>query len=892
VALTTSTGAGDINRDTLKTDYAFPWNRENRSTQDWTSAWNITRNVRIWQSHDGAGGSFPQSDMAEYPAMSINPSTGVLQGSWIHPNENGMYTGDTSLTGRRVRDYDPPAETDVHYGNRLTAVFNHVGAAGSNPTGVGDSGGIAVYDGTGSSLDVLDGGIGYFAEKVWRSSTDHILDRFKNPHIVADGDRMHVSYYDRIDRSLKYWFGVSGITHAHDQVGSSAAPGHGEPYDGYTLYDRRWVNLDGYYNSYDAAVNGSSVPFVLEDYTAPATVPSEDMTMKTGVNAQYRYFRGTAGNYPGTWRYVSATSTWGSKFAVGQTIADGDVLFYTGTSQDNADNHTSTGNSATVYARVAGTIAARGINAAGQQSNNTWIPVVTLTADSQHLAYKITDDTDYVNYSYTDPSRVKPGDIIDVGQTIFKFGYDNGRATGSNAIPYNSPVRANVLAVAFPFAGDDTPDIDRYPFITIEKLPYTATPEAGGETYQADEYDYLDLKATPDMDCIGLINVRPGQIVKAGTPLFTHEGISDSADRYSDYFRAPYDMKILALHVTQGQELWLTGTNSTRHIYIPAVTYAPVSGVDTSNWKAYTPTSADRFVGDVLVIDEQTVAMGDALFKYGSSWSNRNSNTYTSPVAGVIGKVFIKGNTAWPVDEKVALFEFTPDPAGLPSSPPYSRVRDIGRPQNGTGATQAGTLADAGYHNAIALDNGDKPVIAYYDAKNQRLKVAWAGVSVPLAGADWTVDEITAANSRVGEFVSLKIHTDNTLHIAAKNGSNQLVYIRGTPKGGGGWTYSDPVVVDNAGSVGTWADISLDSGGNPWITYRENTGARNSVKMAYLPGGEAGYLIPANWETMAVPNRYDALDARLSIENYTGAWKAAIGYRAADKFRISYFIDQ
>jgi hypothetical protein len=145
--------------------------------------------------------------------------------------------------------------------------------------------------------------------------------------------------------------------------------------------------------------------------------------------------------------------------------------------------------------------------------------------------------------------------------------------------------------------------------------------------------------------------------------------------------------------------------------------------------------------------------------------------------------------------------------------------------------------------------------------------------------------------------VSIKIDTNsaaarkNVLHIAAKNGSNQLVYIKGTPDGYEGYTYSDPVVVDNAGSVGRWTDISLDSAGKPWIAYRENTGARNSVKMAYLPGALAGYDIPANWEAMTVPNRYDAMDARLSIENYS-TWKAAIGYRAADKFRISYFIDE
>ena len=169
---------------------------------------------------------------------------------------------------------------------------------------------------------------------------------------------------------------------------------------------------------------------------------------------------------------------------------------------------------------------------------------------------------------------------------------------------------------------------------------------------------------------------------------------------------------------------------------------------------------------------------------------------------------------------------------------------------------------NAGLHNAIAVTKDGYPVVAYYDATNEKLKLAVSGDSVPISAENWFIidnvipDEYEIYRFGTGQFVSIAIDhkTDpETIHMAAMNSVNgSLVYIKGAirpavpgtlnthysaaePAGG---VLSDVTVrvVDNVGTVGRWCSISLDSEGNPWIAYHDTgyIGSRDGVKLAYL----------------------------------------------------------
>jgi hypothetical protein len=223
----------------------------------------------------------------------------------------------------------------------------------------------------------------------------------------------------------------------------------------------------------------------------------------------------------------------------------------------------------------------------------------------------------------------------------------------------------------------------------------------------------------------------------------------------------------------------------------------------------------------------------------------------------------------------------------------------------GTGALVNGSGAiNAGEHNAIATTSGGFPVIAYYDATNQKLKLAVSNKVNPLAANDWVIRDNVIPTGNLshrgtGQFVSIAIDqrvTPNIIHIAAMNTNGNLVYVKGslnpgftngnrTETTGGVLTRptgaptthpeGEPVVqvVDSNGTVGRWCNISLDNGGgNPWIAYQDTgyIGAKDGVKLAYLNtttftkgrttfAGEDmdvyGESI-TGWETMHVPTVY------------------------------------
>ena len=249
--------------------------------------------------------------------------------------------------------------------------------------------------------------------------------------------------------------------------------------------------------------------------------------------------------------------------------------------------------------------------------------------------------------------------------------------------------------------------------------------------------------------------------------------------------------------------------------------------------------------------------------------------------------------------------------------------------------------SDAGEYNSIAVTSQGYPVVAYYDNANQKLRLAISNDIRPVLGTAWRIeDNVIPADQQLaftgtGMYVSMKIDTrtgatQNTVHIAAMNSLNKsLVYIKGTLGANRTYTFNTVQVVDSVGSVGRWCALSLDSNGNPWISYQDESyqGSRDGIKLAYYndtiyykgrsggAGGAGGVTYRPNedvdmfnkpingWEAMHVPTAFRVANARQGMECYpvrnpqtfTGTapnkdWTGAVAYLGEDYFRVAYYI--
>jgi hypothetical protein len=278
------------------------WNREN--TAAWNAdTWTDQRMARVWTSQDTDrfggtnytdttgtagidGGSnavsgtdvTKASEHGEHVSMTVNPADGKLFGAWAWNDFASVLWGTPNEWGKIMQQWtDPFDNTDIHfstvpvsttYQNRVSAtgrpivVYNAGGTSGGNlPTGITNKGGLYVFDleGTDSDLSTNSEGIrrGYWVEKTHHGTgaTDTVTyfkaDRFRNPRIITRGDDIHVSYYDQITRSLKYWYGRNGVEGTSGIYRENAAVGSG-------FYAQRWVNLDGGFEQNDMRRNAST----------------------------------------------------------------------------------------------------------------------------------------------------------------------------------------------------------------------------------------------------------------------------------------------------------------------------------------------------------------------------------------------------------------------------------------------------------------------------------------------------------------------------------------------------------------------------------------------------------------------------------------------------------
>ena len=290
------------------------------------------------------------------------------------------------------------------------------------------------------------------------------------------------------------------------------------------------------------------------------------------------------------------------------------------------------------------------------------------------------------------------------------------------------------------------------------------------------------------------------------------------------------------------------------------------------------------------------------------------------------------GGDAFTISTGLRVVNFDERRQGTANIKDRTSVRDTGLP-------------DVGEHNAIAITSEGYPVIAYYDASSQRLRMAVSNSATPTAATNWAVLKDVIADDLIGfgtgQFVSMRIDrtgtaqtTQNRVHMAALNSTtNQLVYIRGkitipttgwpgstvqNAAGSNILTIDTVKVIDSVGTVGRWSTISLDANGDPWIAYMDeaNNGSKDGVKLAYYNSGFTKELNDPygndikGWETMHVPARYRVENqiiegrenGRLGLENFptrnvttaaTEFWSGAVSYLGNNgtsiRYRIAYY---
>jgi hypothetical protein len=200
---------------------------------------------------------------------------------------------------------------------------------------------------------------------------------------------------------------------------------------------------------------------------------------------------------------------------------------------------------------------------------------------------------------------------------------------------------------------------------------------------------------------------------------------------------------------------------------------------------------------------------------------------------------------------------------------------------------------NAGECVAIDVDENGLPVVVYYNTAAQTLRLARADKVNPRAPADWTRQNVFAggdANAQFsGQHVAMKFDTGGGLHVVCyRSSSGDLLYLY-APKpnpAGTDYVFQNSVVVDYAGAVGTWPDISLN-GVTPYVSYINNSmiGTFEGLKLAYYDSGLGG------WEYEILPLITAIADKRTNIEYYPGAapvpWTVALGY-ASDNFDLIY----
>jgi len=146
---------------------------------------------------------------------------------------------------------------------------------------------------------------------------------------------------------------------------------------------------------------------------------------------------------------------------------------------------------------------------------------------------------------------------------------------------------------------------------------------------------------------------------------------------------------------------------------------------------------------------------------------------------------------------------------------------------SGNTITTVDSAGDVGLYSSIAIGTDNNPVISYYDATNQNLKVAHCGDTSCSAG-----NTITTIDSPgfVGTYSSIAIGTDNNPVISYWHNTNfelKVAHCGNTSCSLG----NNITTVDTIDQVGLFTSIAIGLDNNPVISYYDQT--NNDLKVAH-----------------------------------------------------------
>ena len=202
---------------------------------------------------------------------------------------------------------------------------------------------------------------------------------------------------------------------------------------------------------------------------------------------------------------------------------------------------------------------------------------------------------------------------------------------------------------------------------------------------------------------------------------------------------------------------------------------------------------------------------------------------------------------------------------------------DIADVDDGAGTGPDGSDADVGAYAFLDLNTTEDPMVAYYDATNQRLKFASRSSSA------WPVEVVDDA-AGVGTYCSMSHHrTEGTVYIAYYDATHGALKV--ATRTGVIWSIQTVDAGATGDAVGQWTSIRVDSMGDQHIAYYD-VGNQNLKYAWFLLGGEdwavstldsAGYVganaelaIGTDSEPVIIYQDQDNVDVKLARRSGSG----------------------
>ena len=210
----------------------------------------------------------------------------------------------------------------------------------------------------------------------------------------------------------------------------------------------------------------------------------------------------------------------------------------------------------------------------------------------------------------------------------------------------------------------------------------------------------------------------------------------------------------------------------------------------------------------------------------------------------------------------------------------------------GTDRVESGAV---GSYLALDVTKTGKPVIVYYDAASEGLRIAYSTSAAPSmtdvsAGRNtWTRQKIsvridgTYVQKKIGgTYVQAKIDGSNYLHIMYRDSYGKLCYLKSTNNpDGGAYTFGSPMTIDSSGTYGTLSVMNVNGSYVPCVSWLNSEGTANGVKYALLRSVDTGNgNTESLWDVQIVPavvdggNHYVSGGELVYVEGKSGSWDA------------------